>query len=154
MLNLKAGHINPHVTFDDEFTTVPYLQSSEAPPNWADLVAKYSEKVTEQAFAIASTWYEGEEADKADTLLPTAVDERATPHTHMREHDRPFINLYTIGLRRSPKLQQLRIQVWEKVPRQEMLHYYAELRKTRKRHADGSLSKYKARLFCHGGQHQ
>eukprot|EP00957_Ditylum_brightwellii_P209634 15362549-Ditylum_brightwellii.AAC.1 len=61
-------------------------------------------------------------------------------------------------------------QVWEKVPRQEILDYYARLKKLginvkrkqlmfiwffkRKRHADGSLAKYKARLCCHGGQQQ
>eukprot|EP00957_Ditylum_brightwellii_P186892 14232091-Ditylum_brightwellii.AAC.1 len=61
-------------------------------------------------------------------------------------------------------------QVWEKVPRQEMLDYHAMLKKLgisvkrkqlmliwsfkRKRHAGGSLAKYKARLCCHGGQQQ
>eukprot|EP00957_Ditylum_brightwellii_P051745 3924237-Ditylum_brightwellii.AAC.1 len=61
-------------------------------------------------------------------------------------------------------------QVWEKVPRQEMLHYYAKLKKLgidvkikqvmliwsfkRKRHGDGSLAKYKARLCCHDNQQQ
>eukprot|EP00957_Ditylum_brightwellii_P101883 7765480-Ditylum_brightwellii.AAC.1 len=60
--------------------------------------------------------------------------------------------------------------VWEKVPREEMIRCYSNLRKMgvdvkrkqfmlvwsfkRKRHADGSLSKHKARLCCHGGQHQ
>eukprot|EP00957_Ditylum_brightwellii_P175192 13337713-Ditylum_brightwellii.AAC.1 len=59
-------------------------------------------------------------------------------------------------------------QVWERVPRQEMLEYYAKLKKLeidvkrkqsmliwsfkRKRHADGSLVKYKAKLCCHSGQ--
>eukprot|EP00957_Ditylum_brightwellii_P033776 2559597-Ditylum_brightwellii.AAC.1 len=61
-------------------------------------------------------------------------------------------------------------QVWEKVPRTEMLEYYRNLQKQgvdvkrkqlmriwsfkRKRHADGSLSKHIARLCCHGGQQQ
>eukprot|EP00957_Ditylum_brightwellii_P076910 5846049-Ditylum_brightwellii.AAC.2 len=60
--------------------------------------------------------------------------------------------------------------VWGKVPRQEMLEYYARLKKLginvkrkqliliwsfkRKMHADGSLAKYKAKLCCHGGQQQ
>eukprot|EP00957_Ditylum_brightwellii_P010268 776342-Ditylum_brightwellii.AAC.1 len=61
-------------------------------------------------------------------------------------------------------------QVQEKIPRQEMLEHYAKLKKLgidvkrkqlmliwsfkRKRHADGSLAKYKARLCCHGSQQQ
>eukprot|EP00957_Ditylum_brightwellii_P141676 10793520-Ditylum_brightwellii.AAC.2 len=34
-LNLQTVHVSPqyHVGFDDEFTTVPYLQSDEEPPN-------------------------------------------------------------------------------------------------------------------------
>eukprot|EP00957_Ditylum_brightwellii_P175236 13340828-Ditylum_brightwellii.AAC.1 len=36
VLNLQTGHVSLqyHVDFDDEFSTVPYLQSSEPPPNW------------------------------------------------------------------------------------------------------------------------
>eukprot|EP00957_Ditylum_brightwellii_P056609 4291001-Ditylum_brightwellii.AAC.1 len=61
-------------------------------------------------------------------------------------------------------------EVWEKVPRKEMTDYYKSLKRQgidvkrkqlmliwsfkRKRHADGSLSKHKARLCCHGGQQQ
>eukprot|EP00957_Ditylum_brightwellii_P178370 13585549-Ditylum_brightwellii.AAC.1 len=61
-------------------------------------------------------------------------------------------------------------EVWEKVPGSEMHACYKKLRRLgvnvkreqlmmiwpfkRKRHADGSLSKHKARLCCHGGQQQ
>ena len=36
VLNLQTGHISPqyHLVFDDDFSTVPYLDSSEEPPNW------------------------------------------------------------------------------------------------------------------------
>ena len=60
--------------------------------------------------------------------------------------------------------------IWEKVPRSEMLAYYKGLQKQgidakrkmlmliwsfkRKRKPDGRISKYKARLCCHGGQQQ
>ena len=60
--------------------------------------------------------------------------------------------------------------IWEKVSRESMYQYYNDLRKSgqdikrqqiimiwsfkRKRHPDGRLSKYKARLCCHGGQQQ
>ena len=58
-------------------------------------------------------------------------------------------------------------KIWENIPRSEMKAYYSNLRVrgadvkreqlmliwsfNRKRHADGSLNKYKARLCCHGG---
>eukprot|EP00957_Ditylum_brightwellii_P144229 10989028-Ditylum_brightwellii.AAC.1 len=36
VLNLQTGHVSPqyHIVFDNEFTTVPYLDSDETPPNW------------------------------------------------------------------------------------------------------------------------
>eukprot|EP00957_Ditylum_brightwellii_P005761 439098-Ditylum_brightwellii.AAC.1 len=45
VLNLQTGHVSPqyHIIFDDEFFTVPYLQSSEPPPNWIDLVQNHRE---------------------------------------------------------------------------------------------------------------
>ena len=61
-------------------------------------------------------------------------------------------------------------KIWEIVPRHQMNSYFDILSRTvptlkrkqimtiwsfkRKRHPDGSLSKYKARLCCHGGQQQ
>ena len=61
-------------------------------------------------------------------------------------------------------------EIWEIVPKRETEKYFAPLLKTkpnvkrkrtmsiwsfkRKRHPDGSLSKYKARLCCHRGQQQ
>eukprot|EP00957_Ditylum_brightwellii_P144159 10983950-Ditylum_brightwellii.AAC.1 len=74
VLSLQTGHVNPqyHIVFDDEFSTVPYLQSSETPPNWTELVTKHTKKATDQAFNLASTWYEGEEAVRGDTMPQTS----------------------------------------------------------------------------------
>ncbi len=40
IFNPRTGQVSPqfHVVFDDDFTTVPYLRSSQAPPFWAELV--------------------------------------------------------------------------------------------------------------------
>ena len=40
IFNPRTGHISPqfHVVFDDDFTTVPYLRTSQIPPFWAELV--------------------------------------------------------------------------------------------------------------------
>eukprot|EP00957_Ditylum_brightwellii_P117002 8924640-Ditylum_brightwellii.AAC.1 len=57
VFNLQTDHVSPqyHTIFDNEFLTVSYLQSHETPPNWTDLVAKCTEKATDQAFNLAST---------------------------------------------------------------------------------------------------
>ncbi len=40
VLNPRTGHVLPqfHVVYDDDFTTVSYLQTATAPPHWAELV--------------------------------------------------------------------------------------------------------------------
>jgi hypothetical protein len=58
VLNPWAGHVSPqyHVVFDDLFSTVLFMQKSEVPPNWADLVKKSGEKVTDEHYDLAKTW--------------------------------------------------------------------------------------------------
>ena len=36
VLNLQTGHVSPqyHLVFDDDFTTVEYIESGNEPPNW------------------------------------------------------------------------------------------------------------------------
>ncbi len=40
ILNPRTGHVSPqfHVVYDDDFTTVPYLQTATVPPHWSELV--------------------------------------------------------------------------------------------------------------------
>jgi hypothetical protein len=59
VLNPRTGHISPQfcVAFDDLFTTVPYMKKSEVPPNWAELVEKSSERVTDEDYDLAKTWF-------------------------------------------------------------------------------------------------
>ena len=47
ILHLQTGHIGQqfHLYFDDEFTTLPYLTSEEAPPKWSALVENNSERI-------------------------------------------------------------------------------------------------------------
>jgi hypothetical protein len=44
------------VVFDDSFSIVSYMENSEIPPNWADLVEKSQEKVTEEDYNLAKMW--------------------------------------------------------------------------------------------------
>eukprot|EP00957_Ditylum_brightwellii_P172067 13099401-Ditylum_brightwellii.AAC.1 len=75
VIDLQTAHVSPqyHIVFDDEFSTVPYLQSQETPYDWADFDAKHTEKATDQAFNLAFTWYEGEETDKDDIMPQTST---------------------------------------------------------------------------------
>jgi hypothetical protein len=55
VLNPRTKHVSPqfHVVFDDTFSTVHYMEKCEVPPNWADLVKKSTEKVTDEDFDLA-----------------------------------------------------------------------------------------------------
>ncbi len=58
VLNPRTGHVSPqyHVVFDDLFTTVSFMQKSKVPPNWANLVEKSRDKVTDEHYDLAKTW--------------------------------------------------------------------------------------------------
>jgi len=58
VLNPKTGHVSPqyHIIFDDNFTTVPYMNENQVPPNWSNLVANSRELVTDEQFDLAKTW--------------------------------------------------------------------------------------------------
>ena len=55
ILNLHTDHVSPqfHVVFDDDFTTIAYLDSTDATPNWASLVETSSELATTEQFQLA-----------------------------------------------------------------------------------------------------
>jgi hypothetical protein len=63
VFNPKTGHVSPqyHVTFDDEFTTVPYMERGEVPPNWDDLYWNSSESAPDEEFDKAVEWISGAE---------------------------------------------------------------------------------------------
>jgi hypothetical protein len=58
VLNPFTGHISPqfHVVFDVLFSTVSYMEKSEVPPNWADLIENSGEKVMEEDYNLAKMW--------------------------------------------------------------------------------------------------
>ena len=57
VLNLITGRVSPqyHVVFDDEFTTVNYLDSAETPPFCENLVENSCEKATDEQYNTART---------------------------------------------------------------------------------------------------
>ena len=68
VLNLMTGYASPqyHVVFDDDFTTVDYIQSGDEPPNWCNLCTDSSEQVIDEQYDLATTWYDDTLADKTE----------------------------------------------------------------------------------------
>jgi len=58
VFNPTTGRVSPqyHVVFDDEFSTVPYMEAGTVPPNWSDLVKYSTERATPEDFDLAETW--------------------------------------------------------------------------------------------------
>ena len=57
VLNMLTSHVSPqyHIVFDDDFTTVDYIQSGEDPPNWCKLVTDSSEHVTHDQYDLSNS---------------------------------------------------------------------------------------------------
>ena len=56
--NPTTGRVSPqyHVVFDDDFTTVPYMEAGTLPPNWEDLVHHSCETATAEEVELADSW--------------------------------------------------------------------------------------------------
>jgi len=57
VLNPKTMYVSPqfHVVIDDKFSIVPYLSSTDIPPNWSELVSKL-ESVLQENYDLAKLW--------------------------------------------------------------------------------------------------
>ena len=82
ILNPRTGHVSPqfHVVFDDLFTTVPFMNKSQVPPNWADLVKNSRELVTDEQYDLAATWLfpKADEGDIGSQLERTSINEASS----------------------------------------------------------------------------
>eukprot|EP00957_Ditylum_brightwellii_P069662 5290359-Ditylum_brightwellii.AAC.1 len=61
-IDLGLEYMSPqyYIIFDDELTTVLYLQSVEDSPKWKYLVDNHTEHAAEESFNTVSLWYEGD----------------------------------------------------------------------------------------------
>lgn len=61
VFNPRTGHVSPqyHVVFDDDFTTVPFMEKGERPPNWVDLCRQNAESSTDESVDLALEWLSG-----------------------------------------------------------------------------------------------
>ena len=81
VLNLSLGLVNPqyHAVFDDKFTTVKYLQSSEEPPNWQNLLTHHTDQSTDEEQQLAEAWLHPHMVTPAPEypvpVVPEVIDE-------------------------------------------------------------------------------
>lgn len=68
VFNIKTGRVSPqyHVVFDSDFTTVPFMERGEEPPNWADLCQYSSESFREEAVSLADEWLSTSKTETID----------------------------------------------------------------------------------------
>jgi hypothetical protein len=80
VLNPRTLRVSPqfHIVFDDEFSTVPFMNNGEIPPHWSDLVQHSTELATDEAFDLATTW-----ANDYIAGRPTAINEEDIEASHI-----------------------------------------------------------------------
>ena len=83
--------------FDDEFTTVNYLNSTESPPSWSNLCQNSSEKVTDEQYNLTRTWYEGEKAthERLDKESIPTYEESEEMREISTENEKPKVSFAT-----------------------------------------------------------
>ena len=128
ILNLSTGLISPqfHVVFDDEFTTVDYLESKIAPPNWISLAKHALEHSTPSQENLSYSWLHPDEPnvtnsdDKNDDKIDKNKNKNTPPLSPSTElpnqqnfggeernnMTKTFVDLDTLGLRRSDRIAQ------------------------------------------------
>jgi hypothetical protein len=93
VLNPCTGHVSPqfHVVFDYFFSMVSYMEKSQVPPNWADLVENSREKVTEEDYNLAKMWL-FPEAEVGDITMQDTLN-TTTTRTPARENTSTLVLL-------------------------------------------------------------
>ena len=61
VFNPTTGLVSPqyHVVFDDNFSTVPYMNKGEVPDNWDELYKYSRELATDEDYDLAESWFRG-----------------------------------------------------------------------------------------------
>jgi hypothetical protein len=82
VLNPCTRNVSPqyHVVFDDLYSTVSYMEKSEFPPNWVNLVENSREKVTQEDFKQAKMWL-FPEAEIEDITMQDIINTTTTRTT-------------------------------------------------------------------------
>ena len=88
--NSTTGRVSPqyHVVFDDDFSSVPYMEAGMLPPNWEEIVKYSSEVATTKDVNLVENWLNGQSAARATDQLsdPFAI---LIDHTKRQKMDTP-----------------------------------------------------------------
>ncbi len=100
-LNPWMGHVSPqyHVVFDDLFTTVPFMEKSEVPPHWADLVERSREHVTDEHYELAKMWLFSTH-EPGDISMPDCTNN--DPNLGTSSKTNPSISTVSTRIKHSP----------------------------------------------------
>ena len=81
ILNPRSGLVSPqyHLVFDDEFSTVPYLSSTDIPPQWLALVKHSSERTPTGDYTLAETWFNETSDDEPTEPVPEPIIQTYNP---------------------------------------------------------------------------
>ena len=79
--NPTTGRVSPqyHVVFDDDFSTVPYMEASTLPPNWQELIKHSLEMATTEDIFKTYTWL-------SDQIMVDATDQLTYPFVIVPDH--------------------------------------------------------------------
>jgi hypothetical protein len=93
VLNPYTGYVSPHihVVFHDLYSPIPYMEKSEVPFNWANLVENSIEKVTEEDYNLAKRWL-FPEAEIGDITMQDTIN-TTTTQTPAKENTSKLVPL-------------------------------------------------------------
>ena len=80
-MNPRSELVSPqyHLVFDDEFSTVPYLSSTDIPPQWLALVKHSSERTPTGDYTVAKTWFNEISQDESTGIEPIILTNNSEP---------------------------------------------------------------------------
>ena len=88
--NPTTGRVSPqyHLVFNDDFTTVLYMEAGTLPPNWQELIEHSSEMATSEDLFKADTWLSDQQMlDATDQLTdPFAI----VPDQHNKQRPQRY----------------------------------------------------------------
>ena len=98
LFNPKTARVSPqyHIIFDDDFSTVPFMERGEVPPNWDDLCKLCTESATVESVNLALKWMSGQQMDVNEDGRFVPIQDRITnPYIVPDQHD-PQVNRHSV----------------------------------------------------------
>ncbi len=80
VFNPKTARVSPqyHVIFDENFSTVLFMERGEVPPNWDNLCKICTESATDESVNLALEWMSGQQMDVDEDGHLVPIQDRIT----------------------------------------------------------------------------